>query len=173
MGLGISGNFDDDNQDNLNNPENVNNPRNPNNQGVPHVVSARPVRDVTVPLIANLASSIRKPPPGGRFELKQNRVRILHTNRQFTGLPHEDPQIHLRNFVDITDTYIPIGVSSDYVRLMLFPYSLLGAARRWLDSEPPNSITTWDYLAKKFLSRLFPSKKTAKLRSEIVSFTQN
>ncbi|KAK4721421.1 hypothetical protein R3W88_011654 [Solanum pinnatisectum] len=100
-------------------------------------------------------------------------IQILYSNGQFTGLPREDPQIHLRNFLDITDTYIPIGVSSDYVRLMLFLYSLLGAARRWLDSEPPNSITTWDYLAKKFLSRFFPSKKTAKLRSELLSFTQN
>ncbi|XP_049394593.1 uncharacterized protein LOC125858851 [Solanum stenotomum] len=99
-------------------------------------------------------------------------VHILHTNGQFTGLPHEDPQVHLRTFIDIINTYIPIGVSSDYVRLTLFPYSLLGATRRWLDSEPPNSITTWDDLAKKFLSRFFPSKKTAKLRSEIINFAQ-
>uniref|UniRef100_M1D8E9 Uncharacterized protein n=1 Tax=Solanum tuberosum TaxID=4113 RepID=M1D8E9_SOLTU len=41
-------------------------------------------------------------------------VQILHTNGQFTGLPHEDPQIHLRTFIEITNTYIPIGVSSDY-----------------------------------------------------------
>ncbi|KAK4721325.1 hypothetical protein R3W88_011558 [Solanum pinnatisectum] len=83
----------------------------------------------------------------GIFELKQGMIQILHSNGQFTGLPCEDPQIHLRNFLDITDTYILTGVSSGYVRLMLFLYSLLGAARRWLDSEPPNSITTWDYLA--------------------------
>ena len=158
LGLGIPGNFDYDNQ------ENVNNPRNPNNQGGPPVVPARPVRDVAIPLTANLASSIRKPPPGGRFELKQSMVQILHTNGQFTGLPHEDPQMHLRTFIEITNTYIPIGVSSDYVRLTLFPYSLLGAARRWLDFEPPNSITTWDDLAKKFLSQFFPSKKTTMLR---------
>ncbi|XP_049397317.1 uncharacterized protein LOC125861470 [Solanum stenotomum] len=164
LGLGLPRNIDYDNQDNLNNPENENNQRNPNNQGVPPVVPARPVCDVAVPLTSNLASSIRKPPPGGRFELKQSMVQILHFNGQFTGLPHEDPQIHLRTFIDITNTYIPIGVSSDYVRLTLFPYSLLGAARRWLDSEPPSSITTWDDLAKKFLSQFFSSKKTAKLR---------
>ncbi|KAK4716340.1 hypothetical protein R3W88_014678 [Solanum pinnatisectum] len=101
---------------------------------------------MAVPLTANLVSSIRKPPPGGRFELKQSMVQILHSNGQFTGLPYEDPKIHLRNFIDITNTYIPIGVSLDYIRLTLFPYSLLGAARCWLYSEPPNSITTWDYL---------------------------
>uniref|UniRef100_M1DCR7 Uncharacterized protein n=1 Tax=Solanum tuberosum TaxID=4113 RepID=M1DCR7_SOLTU len=67
LGLGLPGDIDDDNEDNLNNPKNVNNQRNPNNQGVPPVTPARPVRDVAVPLPANLASSIRKPPPeGGR-----------------------------------------------------------------------------------------------------------
>ncbi|XP_015163283.1 uncharacterized protein [Solanum tuberosum] len=100
-------------------------------------------------------------------------VQLIHSNGQFTGLPHEDPQIHLRNFIEISDTYIPNGVSSDYVRLTLFPYSFLGAAKRWLDSEPPNSITTLDDLAKKFLSRFFPSKNTAWLRSEKLCFKQN
>ncbi|XP_015159080.1 uncharacterized protein [Solanum tuberosum] len=63
---------------NVDNPENVNiqgnhnNTENLNNQGVPPIIPARPVRDVAVPLTANLASSIRKPPPGGRFELKQS-----------------------------------------------------------------------------------------------------
>ena len=70
LGLGIPKNIDDENQENLNNPENVNNQRNPNNQEAPHVVPARPACVVAVPLTANLASSIRKPPPGGRFELK-------------------------------------------------------------------------------------------------------
>ncbi|KAK4717940.1 hypothetical protein R3W88_016278 [Solanum pinnatisectum] len=175
LGLAISGHVDENNQDNLNNSKNVNNRGNQNNQGAPHVVPvipARPVHAVAVPLIANLESSIRKPPPGVRFELKQSMVHILHSNGQFTGLPHEDPQIHRRTFIEITNTYIPIGVSSDYVRLTLFPYSLLGAVRHWLDSEPPNSITTWDDLAKKFPSRFFPSKKTAKLRGEIINFVQ-
>ncbi|KAH0769033.1 hypothetical protein KY290_013014 [Solanum tuberosum] len=126
LALGVRGNNNDNNQDNVNNPENVNNQENLNNQGVPHVVPARPVCDVGM-------------------------VQLLHSNGQYTGFPHEDPQIHLRNFIDITNTYIPNGVSSNYVRLTLFTYSLLGAAKHWLDFEPPNSITTWDYLAKKFL----------------------
>lgn len=157
----------------MNNPRNPNNPKNVDEQRIPpHVpiIPTRPVRDVAIPLTANLASSIRKHPPGGRFELKQNMVQILHANGQFTCLPHEDPQLHIRNFIDITDTYIPLGVSPDYVRLTLFVYSLLGAARQWLDSEPPKSITTWDGLTKKFLSRFYPSKKTTKLRSEITNF---
>ncbi|GKF96803.1 hypothetical protein Tco_0292624 [Tanacetum coccineum] len=33
---------------------------------------------------------------------------------------------------------------------MLFPYSLEGAARIWLEKEPPRSILTWDDLVQIF-----------------------
>ncbi|KAH0696197.1 hypothetical protein KY289_013679 [Solanum tuberosum] len=69
-----------------------------------------------------------------------------------------------------SDTYTPTGVNSDYVRLTLFPFSLLGEAKRWLNSEPANYITTWDDLAQKFLIRFFPFGKIAKLRSDILRF---
>ncbi|XP_055800404.1 uncharacterized protein LOC129869830 [Solanum dulcamara] len=39
-------------------------------------------------------------------------------------------------------------------------------------SELPNSITTWNDKARKFLIRFFPSGKTTKLRAEILSFKQ-
>lgn len=130
----------------------------------------RTIREVAIPLATNVTSSIRKPNAGGRFELKQNMVQLLHSSGQFTGLPSEDPQQYIRSFLEISDTYIPAGVSTDYVRLKLFPFSLLGEAKRWLHSEPPNSITTYDDLARNFLIRFFPSGKTAKLRSDILSF---
>ncbi|XP_075099408.1 uncharacterized protein LOC107793572 [Nicotiana tabacum] len=88
------------------------------------------------------------------------------------GLPHEDPQQHILNFLKISDTYITNGVTPDYVRLTLFPFSLLGEAKRWLKAEPANSITSWNNLARKFMARFFPSGKTAKIRSEIVAFKQ-
>ncbi|GKD11741.1 hypothetical protein Tco_1196148 [Tanacetum coccineum] len=39
------------------------------------------------------------------------------------------------------------NVPSTSVKLMLFPFSLEGAARIWLEKEPPRSILTWDDLA--------------------------
>ena len=78
--------------------------------------------------------------------------------------------MHIQNFLEISDTYTPTGVNVDYVRLTLFPFSMLGEAKRRLNSEPANSITSWDDLAQKFLIRFFPSGKTAKLRSDILSF---
>ncbi|XP_055830789.1 uncharacterized protein LOC129899801 [Solanum dulcamara] len=86
-------------------------------------------------------------------------VQLLHSNGQFTGLPHEDPQFHIQNFLEINDTYTPIGVSPDYVRLTLFPFSLLGESKRWLKLEPPNSIIHGMIWPTNFLSGLEPNTK--------------
>ncbi|GJV11097.1 hypothetical protein Tco_1352638 [Tanacetum coccineum] len=40
------------------------------------------------------------------------------------------------------------NVPNTSVKLMLFPFSLEGAARIWLEKEPPRSIETWDDLQK-------------------------
>nr|XP_009760415.1 PREDICTED: uncharacterized protein LOC104212757 [Nicotiana sylvestris] len=48
------------------------------------------------------------------------------------GLPHDDPQQHSLNFLEISDAYITNGVTPDYERLTLFPFSLLGEAKHWL-----------------------------------------
>ncbi|GKC59956.1 reverse transcriptase domain-containing protein [Tanacetum coccineum] len=47
-----------------------------------------------------------------------------------------------------------------------------GAARTWLEKEPPNSITTWNDLVSKFVKRFFPPSKTTNLQNEIMRFQQ-
>lgn len=83
-------------------------------------------QEVAMPSIANAASSIVKSWITGHFELIQTMIQLLHANGQFVGLPHEDPQQHILNFFEISDTYITNGVTPDYVRLTLFMFSLLG-----------------------------------------------
>ncbi|GKD84673.1 reverse transcriptase domain-containing protein, partial [Tanacetum coccineum] len=63
-------------------------------------------------------------------------------------------------------------VPSTSVKLMLFPFSLEGAARIWLEKEPPRSIQTWDDLVLKFINKFFPPSKTTNLRNEITRFQQ-
>lgn len=89
------------------------------------------------------------------------------------GIPHEDPQQHILNFLEISDAYITNGVTPDYVGLTLFLFSLLGEAKRWLKAETANPIIAWNDLDRNYLARFFPSGKTAKIKSEIVSFKQN
>nr|GEV02773.1 reverse transcriptase domain-containing protein [Tanacetum cinerariifolium] len=63
-------------------------------------------------------------------------------------------------------------VSNDSIKLMLFPYSLEGAAKFWYEKEPPQSILTWGDLVSKFVNHFFPLSKTTHLKNEITRFTQ-
>ncbi|GJX96390.1 reverse transcriptase domain-containing protein, partial [Tanacetum coccineum] len=72
----------------------------------------------------------------------------------------------------ITSTMKFPNVPSTSVKLMLFPFSLEGAARIWLEKEPPRSILTWDDLVSKFINKFFPPSKTTNLCNEITNFQQ-
>ncbi|GKA65349.1 reverse transcriptase domain-containing protein [Tanacetum coccineum] len=72
----------------------------------------------------------------------------------------------------ITSTMKFLNVPSTSVKLMLFPFSLEGATRIWLEKEPPRSILTWDDLVSKFINKFFPPSKTTNLRNEITRFQQ-
>nr|GEW10013.1 hypothetical protein [Tanacetum cinerariifolium] len=53
-----------------------------------------------------------------------------------------------------------------------FPMSLTRAASHWLRYKPSGSITTWEDLKTKFLSKYFPPACTAKKIEEINNFQQ-
>ncbi|KAL5568112.1 hypothetical protein UlMin_024687 [Ulmus minor] len=103
------------------------------------------------------------------FELKPVMFQMLQTAGQFSGLPTEDPHLHLRLFMEVADAFKINGVTNDILKLKLFPYSLRDRARAWLNSLPSDSITTWNDLAEKFLMKYFPPTKNAKLRNDITS----
>nr|GEY76875.1 hypothetical protein [Tanacetum cinerariifolium] len=77
------------------------------------------------------------------FELKQTLINLVRSN-QFTG--RQDPHNHLRFFNKVTSTFRHPEVPNTTVKLLLFPFSLEGEARIWLDKEPPRSILTWEDL---------------------------
>ncbi|GKB31553.1 hypothetical protein Tco_0870954 [Tanacetum coccineum] len=56
--------------------------------------------------------------------------------------------------------------------LRAFPMSLIGAASRWLRNKPSGSITTWEDLKTKFLSKYYPPARTVKKMKEINNFQQ-
>nr|GFB25692.1 reverse transcriptase domain-containing protein [Tanacetum cinerariifolium] len=72
----------------------------------------------------------------------------------------------------ITSTMRVSNVPNSTIKLMLFPFSLEGAARIWLEKELPRSILTWDDLVSKFINQFFPPSKTTNLRNEITRFQQ-
>ncbi|GJX86337.1 reverse transcriptase domain-containing protein [Tanacetum coccineum] len=105
------------------------------------------------------------------FEIKPTLIGFV-SNNPFYGFEEEDPHSHIRRFYQITRTLRLNQVPDDVVKLILFPFSLKGAAETWLDKEPPNSITSWDDLVSKFLNRFYPHSKTRAVRREITDFQQ-
>ncbi|GJZ83056.1 reverse transcriptase domain-containing protein [Tanacetum coccineum] len=103
------------------------------------------------------------------FELKQTLINLGQSN-QFTS--RQDPHNHLRFFNKVTSTFRHPEVPNTSIKLLLFPFSLEGEARTWLDKEPPRSILTWDDLVSKFINQFFPPSKTTYLRNEITTFYQ-
>nr|GEW98899.1 reverse transcriptase domain-containing protein [Tanacetum cinerariifolium] len=80
------------------------------------------------------------------------------------SLPDLTPTCMMLELAD-RSTSRPVGVAEDV-------YVKVGAARRWLEKEPPRSITTWEDLVSKFINEFFPPSRTTSLRNEISNFEQ-
>ncbi|GKE73716.1 reverse transcriptase domain-containing protein [Tanacetum coccineum] len=118
------------------------------------------------------AEAIVVPPiPAEHFELKHSLINLV-TSKQFFGFEKEDPHAHIRYFNKITSTLKYKDVPETSIKLMLFPFSIDGPARIWLDKEPSRSILTWDDLVSKFINHFFPPSKTTNLWNEISNFQQ-
>ncbi|GJR05926.1 reverse transcriptase domain-containing protein [Tanacetum coccineum] len=104
------------------------------------------------------------PEINANFELKHGLINLVQ-NKQFFGHDKEDPHAHIRYFNKITSTMRFPDIPSTSIKLMLFPFSLEGLARIWLEKEPPRSILTWDDLVSKFINQFFPPSKTTNLHT--------
>ena len=80
--------------------------------------------------------------------------------------------MHLTNFIEVCDTVKYNGVTKKALRLRLFPLSLGDKAKHWLTSQPLDSITSWNDLVQKFLTKFFPPTKITQLVQEIKTFKQ-
>ncbi|GJX86730.1 reverse transcriptase domain-containing protein [Tanacetum coccineum] len=105
------------------------------------------------------------------FEIKNNWLQLVQAN-PFYGRENDNPHAHINSFKRITSTLRFRNVPNDVIKLMMFPYSLEGAAKTWYEKEPPNSILTWEDLVTKFVNQFFPPSKTTHLKNEISRFTQ-
>ncbi|GKB71258.1 reverse transcriptase domain-containing protein [Tanacetum coccineum] len=105
------------------------------------------------------------------FKIKTNLLQLVQAN-PFHGLENENPHAHINSFKRITSTLRFRNVPNDVIKLMMFPYSLEGAAKTWYEKEPPNSILTWDDLVTKFVNQFFPPSKTTHLKNKISRFSQ-
>ncbi|KAL1220241.1 hypothetical protein V5N11_008260 [Cardamine amara subsp. amara] len=106
------------------------------------------------------------------FEIKPQMISLVKQHL-FHGLPAEIPMDHIENFEEICSTTRSNGVSPDFLKCKLFPFSLADKASRWLKSLPPGSITNWDQCRSAFLDHFYTKTKTAALRNKLSAFQQH
>nr|GEX24798.1 reverse transcriptase domain-containing protein [Tanacetum cinerariifolium] len=160
-------------------------PRRQNRRRVPNIVEPeiRTTEEV-VPMADRTIEELLQAPTEGygeaivilkilaeNFEIKTNLLQLVQTNK-FHGFERDNPHTHISNFKRMTSTLKYRDVPNDTIKLMLFSYSLEGAARIWYEKEPPNSILTWDDFVNKFVNQFFPPSKTTHLKNEISRFIQ-
>ncbi|GJW47842.1 hypothetical protein Tco_0079488 [Tanacetum coccineum] len=90
----------------------------------------------------------------------------------FSRNKNDDAHEHVERVLDIVSLFNIPGVSHDVVMLRVFPITLTGAAKRWVDRLPPGTVNSWDLLKKACIQRYCPPSKTAKQLEEIRNFKQ-
>nr|GEV81755.1 reverse transcriptase domain-containing protein [Tanacetum cinerariifolium] len=72
------------------------------------------------------------------FEIKTNLLQLVKANK-FYGFERDNPHTHISNFKRVTATLKYRDVPNDAIKLMLFPYSLEGAARVCFFQNQPST----------------------------------
>ncbi|GKD91915.1 hypothetical protein Tco_1371752, partial [Tanacetum coccineum] len=90
-------------------------------------------------------SAITIPETANEFSIKGNHLTLVKGN-QFDGRIKTDPHKHIHEFLEICDMFIYRDTKNEAVRLMMFPLSLTGEAKSWLDEINEGTIETWDEL---------------------------
>nr|GEU60172.1 reverse transcriptase domain-containing protein [Tanacetum cinerariifolium] len=83
------------------------------------------------------------------FEIKTNLLQLVQAN-PYHGFERENPHTHINNFKRITSTLKFKDVPNDVIKLMMFSYSLKGAARVWENASKTDDII--DKLADQILT---------------------
>nr|GEU76429.1 reverse transcriptase domain-containing protein [Tanacetum cinerariifolium] len=93
-----------------------------------------------------------------QFKLKHSLINMM-TLDQFFRLEKDNPHDHIRWFNKITSTIKYKDVPNSAIKLMLFPFSLAGAARRWLEKEPTHLFSLGRILFPNSLMNSFPPQE--------------
>ncbi|XP_038882281.1 uncharacterized protein LOC120073512 [Benincasa hispida] len=105
-----------------------------------------------------------------RFEMKSVMLQMLQTVGQFGGSCGEDPNAHMKRFLETCNSFMISGITPEAIRLFLFPYSLRDDAKQWVSSLERGEITTWEKLVEKFMQKYFPPTTNARRHREIMNF---
>src|SRR5215216_3185979 len=105
------------------------------------------------------------------FEIKPALLNLV-MREHFSGIGNEDAAAHLNNFVELCEMQKHRDIDGDIIKLKLFPFSLRGKAKEWLNSLTRNSIDSWTKCKNAFIGKYYPPAKIISMRSEIMKFKQ-
>ncbi|GJV13242.1 retrovirus-related pol polyprotein from transposon TNT 1-94 [Tanacetum coccineum] len=91
------------------------------------------------------------------YELKEKFLDDLHNNA-FSGTNRKDAVEHIEYYLKIIDPIKLPNVDHDKLKIVVFPISLAGGARRWFD-RTKESITCWVDLTTKFFGKYYPPSR--------------
>lgn len=78
------------------------------------------------------------------FQLRTDVINMFRDELQSFGRATENLSAHISIFLDMSVTIKYSGVTNEAIWLRLIPYTLRDLVRKWLDTFPPDSITTWN-----------------------------
>ncbi|GJR73735.1 hypothetical protein Tco_0086100 [Tanacetum coccineum] len=118
----------------------------------------------------NQAPGVVKPEIKGNvsFEIKSQFMRE-HT---FSRNKNDDAYEYVERSLDIVSLFNILGVTHDLFMPRIFPITLTGVVKGWVDRLSLRTINTWDLLKNTFIKRYCPSSKMATQLKEIHNFKQ-
>ncbi|GJV70367.1 zinc finger, CCHC-type containing protein [Tanacetum coccineum] len=133
----------------------------------------RTLGDYYKPSHEGYRNTIKLPKGNNVVPLRSDTIRLVQNGCSFHSLRFEDPNQHLKDFLKLVESLDLNGDNRERTRLLLFQYSLHDQASNWLEHLPAGSISTWEDLTTRFLAQFFSSRRTVKLRNDILMFQQH
>ena len=105
------------------------------------------------------------------YELRPCLINMIR-DKPFSGEGNENPYLHLREFEQTCACLHIAGMSDKTLRWKLFPFSLIGRAKRWYNRAVGSMQGDWETLCSEFCLYFFPIHRVVNLRKEVLTFRQ-
>ncbi|GJU68596.1 zinc finger, CCHC-type containing protein [Tanacetum coccineum] len=136
----------------------------------------RTLGDYSRPSHEGYRNAIELPEGAKVSPLRSDSIRLVQNGCAFYGLMFEGPIQHLKDFLSIVDSIDLNGAEQEITTTLFWrlfaSHSSVTNAINWLESLPRIQPLGMD-ITTTFLAQFFPTKRTAKLRKDILTFQQH
>ena len=118
-----------------------------------------------------------EPPPSSHlilslsYELRPSFIAKVR-EQPFSGEEDENLYTHLRDFEQWCSCVNIQGMRQGTLKWKLFPFSLMGIAKRWYLRNVDSVNGEWERLQSKFYLAFFPIPCVIRLQKEVINFSQ-